>query len=256
MPLAVDFTEGEEAWRMVRSLTNPIHRVKEINGSQDRLEAGCRTIEEYAKFQSEDGVLFTEMTNSFGQLEGIEHHLKPDNPIRNFLDEYRTAKASASFVDKEVWKRLQSLKSQAVLELTPLLNVWMLKAKTLLQEALNRLPDDLALNGLDQAVGPELARPLEDLLEQIDTISLPVQVAALSDRARGVIRDLGQRIFEEVNKKDPGSKPKPKKVHSVRLSDISTVSHVASREEWESLRDKLDLKIFKLLDEGYEVELL
>lgn len=256
MPLAVDFTEGEAAWRKVQSLTNPIHRVKEINGSRDRLEAAYQTIEEYAKYQAENGALFTEMTNFFSQLEGIEHHLKPDNPIRNFLDEYRTANASASFVDKEVWKSLQSLKSQAVLELTPLLDVWRVKAGTLLQEALDRLPDDLALNGLDQAIWPELARPLEDLLDQIDTISLPVQIAALSDRARGVIRDLGQKISEEVSKKDPGSKPKPKKVHSVRLSDISTVSRVASREEWEFLRDKLDLKILKLLDEGYEVELL
>ncbi len=255
MPLATDFTEGVDAWRSVKSLTNPVHRVKEVHGAQDQLKAGFKTIEEHAKFQADNGLLFTEMANLFGQLEGIEHHLNPDNPIRHFLDEYRTAKVSASFTDREVWKRLQSLKSQAVLEVAPLLDAWRVEARKLLEEALNRLADDLASNELDQALKPGLAAPLESLLDQLDTISLPVQVAALPDRARVLIRGLGQRISEEVAKKHDKPKPEPKKIRQVRLSDLSTVTRVTSREEWESLREKLEQEVLRLLDEGYEVEL-
>ena len=255
MPLTDDFIEGVDAWHKVQSLTNPIHRVKEIHGAQDQLQAGYDSMQVHSKFRSENGTLFTEMTNRFAQIEGIEHHIHQDNPIRHFLDEYRTAKASALFIDKEVWKSLQSLKSQAVLEMTPVLDSWRMEARTLLQEALDRMADDLTANGLDQALEPELAEPLESFLDQLDAILLPVQIAALPDRGRALIRNLGQRISEEIAKKDDKPKPEPKKIRYIRLSDISSVTRVNSREEWESLREKLDRKILKMLDEGYEVEL-
>ena len=86
-------------------------------------------------------------------------------------------------------------------------------------------------------------------------ILLPVQVAALSDRGRALIRGIGQRISEEIAKKDDKPKPEPKKIRYIRLSDVSTVTRVNSHEEWKSLREKLDRKVLKMLDEGYEVEL-
>ena len=255
MPLPSDFTEGVEAWRRVQSLTNPVHRVKEVHAARDRLTWGYQAIEAHARFQVENGTLFTEMGNLYGQLEGVEHHISPDSPIRHFLDEYRSAKASASFIDKEVWKRLQSLKSQAVLEITPLLDAWRGEARSILQEALNRLADDLDSNELDPSLKPELAASLESFQNQLDTISLPVHVAALPERARSLVRDLGQRIAEEIAKKDSRPRPKQKEVRSIRFSDVSTVTRVTSRADWESLRVKLEQKILKLLDEGYEVEL-
>ena len=256
MPLSTDFTEGEEAWRKVQALTNPIHRVKEIHGSRKPLETGYQTIGDYAKFQSENGTLFTEMKTVFTELEGIEHHLESSHPIRRFLDEYRTAKDTAAFLDKLTWKRLQSLKSQAFIEVAPLLEAWREQARTLLKEALDRLPNDLISNGLPQSLQEELAGPLEGLVSQLETISLPVQVASLPDRARNAIRTLGQRMAEEMAKKGPKPKPKPKKVQPVRLSDVSTISRVSSRGEWTSLREKLDQRIVELLDQGYQVELL
>ena len=256
MPLSAGFTEGEEAWRKVQELTNPIHRVKEIHGSQSPLENGCQAIGDYARFQSENGTLFTQMKTVFIELEGIEHLIEPPHPIARFLDEYRTAKDSAAFLNKETWKGLQRLKSQAVLELAPLLEEWREQARALLQEALDRLPNDLASNGLPQALENELAAPIEGLISQLETVSLPVQVAALPDRARNAIRTLGRRIAEEVAKKGSKPKPKPKKVQPVRVSDISTFSRVASLDEWASLREKLDQRIVELLDQGYEVELL
>jgi len=254
MPLSTGFTEGEEAWRKVQALTNPIHRVKEIHGSQDKLEAGYQTIGAYAKFQAENGTLFTEMKTAYTELEGIEHLIDASHPIGRFLEEYRTAKDSAAFLDKETWKRLQSLKSQAALEVVPLMEAWREEARTLLRKALNRLPDDIGSNGLPPALESELAAPIEGLMAQLETVSLPVQVAALPDRARSAIRKLGQRIAEEVSKNRP--KPTPKKVKPIRVSDVSTVSRVASRDEWASLRQKLDQRIVELLDQGYEVELL
>jgi hypothetical protein len=255
MPLPTEFTEGVDTWRQVQSLTNPVHRVKEVHGAQENLQAGYKAIVDHAEFQVGNGTLYTEMTNLFGQLEGIEHHLAVDNRVRNFLEEYRTARATVSFIDKEAWKRLQSLKSQALLEVTPMLDTWRGEAKTLIRGALDRLPDDLASHRLEPTLEEELAQPLESLLDQMDAISLPVQVAALPERARSLIRNLGQRIDEEIAKKDGKPKPEPKKIRQIRLSDILTVTRVTSREEWKSLREKLERKVLKLLDEGYEVEL-
>ena len=70
------------------------------------------------------------------------------------------AQAAASFADKEVWKQLQSGKAQAALELTALLEGWRNTARTRLQEAIQRLPTDLADRGLDATLEESLAKPL------------------------------------------------------------------------------------------------
>jgi len=55
---------------------------------------------------------------------------------------------------------------------------------------------------------------------------------------------------------NPEPKPQPRKIQPIRLSDVSTISRVATPDEWASLRKKLDLKVLELLEQGFEVELL
>ena len=124
MPLPVAFTDGEDAWQKVLSLTNPIHRVKEVHAEQETLTTGHQAIEAHADFHQQNGTLFTEQSTLVGHLQAIEHRLEPAGCIASFLSEYRTVEQSAAFADKTVWKQLQSLKAQASLELTPLLDGW------------------------------------------------------------------------------------------------------------------------------------
>ena len=263
MPLPADFTEGEDAWRKVVSLTNPIHRVKEVHTEQRALESGHKAVEAHADFQQQNSTLFTELVGLVRQLQAIEHHLEPTGCIPLFLGEYRTVEQSATFADKPVWKRLQSLKAQASLELTPLLDGWRNQAREHIQAALDRLPTDLVAQGLDAALQDEMAAPLVTLRDGLDAVTLPTQVAALPDRAAQAVRQLGQRIADAVREKAEAEAKKdgkkrepqpPRQTRPVRVGDVATVTRVSTEAEWDALRDKLDKRVRQLLKEGYDVD--
>jgi hypothetical protein len=260
MPLPKAFTDGEDAWRQVMELTNPVHRVREVHTTKDTLTAGHEAIEAHASFQEQNGTQFTELTSTIGQLTAIEHLCEASGCIPSFLEEYRTAQTAASFANREVWKKLQGGKAQAALELTALLDRWRNEARARLEEAIERLLSDLTDRGLDAALESDLAKPLNDLLAGLDETNLPVRVAAFPDRAGQLIRALGIRIADEVRKKDNAGKPvsvqPPKKqVRQVRPSDVATVTRVTTVPEWEALRDKLDKRVRELIKEGCDVDL-
>ena len=267
MPLPAEFTEGEEAWRKVIALTNPSHRVKEVHTEQETLSKGYQAIEAHADFQKNSGTLFTELASLVGQLQAIEHRLDPASCILSLLNEYRTVKQSAAFTDKAIWKQLQSFKAQASLELTPLLDGWRNQARQQLQDALDRLPADLAAQGLDAGLQTGMADPVVSLRDGLDVVVLPAQVAALTDRAAQAIRQLGQRITAEVRKKadaeaevkakEEGKKVETKPVRQsrpVRVGEVATVTRVSNEAEWDILRDKLDKRVRQLLKD-FDVEL-
>ena len=97
---------------------------------------------------------------------------------------------------------------------------------------------------------------------------MPAQVAAFPDRTRQLVRNLGQRIAEEVAKKQraehrpdgkSGSKtpstPPPRQVRFIRATEVASVTRVSTKQEWEQLNTKLDQRVRELLGEGYDVEL-
>jgi hypothetical protein len=259
MPLSKAFIAGKEAWEEVESLTNPVHRVNTVYTSQEVLKDGFEAIDKHNEFREKNGKLFTELSGMVGQLESIEHLVDANSGIKGLLDDNRTARSSASITEADTWKALQARKGQASLELTKLLQGWRIEAHDKMQLAVDRLAPDLAERGLDASLAEELARPLEDEMNRLASVTLPAQVAALPARADGLIRQLGERIAELARKKvesDPGPvKPAPKPLKTLRAHDVATVTRVATPEEWKTLRDKLDEEVTKLLAQGYDVEL-
>jgi hypothetical protein len=201
MPLPVSFIDGTDAWHRVLDLTNPVHRVNEIHSSQTTLRSGFEAIGQHAAFQKQSGQLFKELTDLVKRLEAVEHRVDPPCAIASILTDYRAAASAASFADKDVWNSLQTHKNQALLELTPLLDGWRGEARTILDQALERLPNDLSERNLDGALYSSLSEPLVQLRDSLDAATMPAQVAAFPDRARQLVRNLGQRIVEEVAKK-------------------------------------------------------
>ena len=261
MPLPATFTDGEDAWRQIVELTNPVHRVKKVHEDQELLASGHQAIGRHADFQEQSGALFTDLVALVGHLKAIEHLVEPESGILSFLGECRTAHDTTAYADKEVWKRLQSHKNQAVLELTPLLDGWRKEAREQLQAALDRLPTDLSEQQLDPALEESLARPLVQLRDDLGAETLPAQVAAFPSRAANQVRNLGNRIAAEVQKKKEaeakkaGKKVEPqRKVHQLRPSEVATLTLVTNEAEWEALRDKLDARVRELLKD-YDVEL-
>ena len=74
-----------------------------------------------------------------------------------------------------------------------------------------------------------------------------------------MIRALGNRIGEEVRKKENVSKPEvvvpQKEIRQVRPDDVAPITRVTTIAEWEVFRNKLDQRVRKLLEDGFEVEI-
>ncbi len=268
MPLPARFTEGADAWRGVRDLTNPVHRVNELHASGSALQNGFEAIEQHAAFQKQSAPLFKDLADLVKRLEAVEHLVTAPCAIASILADYRAATASASFADRTVWNTLQSHKEQALLELTPLLDAWREEARATLNQALDRLSGDLSERGLDGTLASTLAAPLVQMGESLDATNVPAQVAAFPDRARQLVRNLGQRIADEAAKKQrleprPDGKsdgktappPASRPVHVVRATEVASVTRVSTPKEWEQLNEKLDRHVRQLLAEGYDVEI-
>jgi hypothetical protein len=280
MPVASAFDEGEEAWKKVQALTNPAHRVKEVHEYRETLKAGFEAIEEHAEFQKKQAAQFTELKNFRDQLRAIEHRLNDNAACRSFLENYASVVSSKSFTDKENWKKLQSQKAQATVELTSFVNSWRSEARERLDGALARIPLELAQNGLDASLAASLSEPLLQLLETVDSVSDPIVVANLPGRATSAVRDLGIRIQQQIAMKaappppqppaggapepstptpgpsEPPKKPEPvRQTRRVRPQDVAFVTVVHDLKEWEGLRDKLDEKVRDLIQQGYDVDL-
>jgi hypothetical protein len=269
LPLPTAFIEGVDAWQQVRDLTNPIHRVNELHASHIPLHVGHETIEQYAAFQTQNATPFKELRELVQKLEAVEHRLDVDSTMISLLGDYRAAVSACSFATKEAWNSLQSRKAQALLELTPLLDRWRQEARSMITAALDRLPTELQERELDPSLEQSLSQPLLQLRDGLDASTLPSQVASFPERSRGLVRNLGQRIADEVarkqkehqkkNGKGDGSKTSPpspaRHVRMVRATEVATITRVSSETEWDQLKAKLDQRVRQLLADGFDVEL-
>lgn len=257
-PLGEDFVEGEEAWHDVQALANPLHRVRELATDHVRLEKGYHAIEAHAEFQAKQATPFKEMADLKSRLEAIEHRLPLEGVegLRLFLSEYREAYRQAAFTEGETWKKLQSLREQALLTLKPLLEGWRDEARRQLNEALERLPDDVTQQALEPGLYDTLAQPLLALREGLSAESLPARVAALPEQAAQAIRRLGVELQRQAAALKPEPVAPTRQVQLLRSSDVTSVTRVTTPEEWDALQAKLDERVRALLAEGYIVELL
>ncbi len=261
MPLSKTFTDGEQGWEEVVSLTNPVHRVNTVHTSQQVLKDGFEAINTHDAFREKNGKLFTELSTLVAQLESIEHLVDAKSGVRGLISDYKTARTAACITNADIWKSLQARKAQASLELTKLLQDWRIESNNKMGDAVDRLPADLAERGLDLSLAQGLAQPLEDEMDRLASVTLPAQVAALPARADLLIRQMGERIAELIRQKnippeEPKEEPKPAKpLKKLAVRDVATVTRVTTQQDWKSLQDKLDKQVTKLLNDGYEVEL-
>ena len=260
LPRPSAFDEGKEALESVLALSNPVHRVKEIHARAEDLKRGVESIDQVATFREKWGPAFTELKTFAGQLRAIEHLLPTGGAAERFLAEYETARSGARFTETDVWKQIQGAKASAGLELQTMLSAWREEARQILEDATDRLPEDLKQQLLEEELAKEMAAPLDAFVAALDVETDPARVAALPARARRLVDELGAAIRREVQKRAPkppagGSQPPPpRETRHVRFSDVATVRRVRTEAEWDGLLKKLDERVRTLLKE-YEVEL-
>jgi hypothetical protein len=261
LPLPAAFNEGKEAIESVLALSNPVHRVKEVQARAESLKLGVESIDQVATFREKWGTAFTELKTFAGQLRAVEHLLPRGDAAEAFLGEYETARSGARFSESDVWKQLQGAKATASLELQTLLSSWRDEARQIVEDAVDRLPADLKQQLLEEELAKEMAAPLDAFVAALDTETDPARVAALPARARRLVDELGAAIQREIQKrvsKPPTggatTPPPPRETRRVRFSDVVTVRRIRTEAEWEAMNKKLDERVRALLKE-FEVEL-
>ena len=142
-----------------------------------------------------------------------------------------------------------------------MLTAWRDEARQTVEDALERLPEDIKQRVLSEELAKEMAAPLDAFVAALDTETEPVRVAALPSRAERLVDDLAAALQHEVEKRAPkpptgGGKPlKPQReTRRVRFSDVATVRRMRSETEWEDLLKKLDERVRGLLSD-FDVEL-
>jgi hypothetical protein len=260
LPLPQSFLEGADTWRRIRGLSNPVHQVNELHGNREALLAGLESIKELASFRQEAGTLFNDFCRFVRELKAVEPQLERGSSMQQLLEAFDLTEKSARFSDKDTWKHMLSLKTQAALELSELVASWREQARCRLEEAAMRIPEEVLSRGLEPEFGNKLLQPLKTLNENLETITLPAQAAYLPKQADEAVKEAGRHIAEEAQRRGKtGGKDRPKPprpVKSVRFADITPVTLVTNQTEWDTLRQKMDERVRSLLEQGNDVELL
>lgn len=258
LPRPAAFAQGQEALENTLALTNPVHRVKEIQTRAEELTRGVEVIDQLVTFREKWGAAFVEVKGLVEQLRAVEHLLPAGGSIRDFLDGYEAARKDARFLEPDVWKKVQASKAAAALELNSHLSSWCEEARGIVGEAKARLPQDLKVRALDEGLAETLIGPLDQFVAGLDEETEPARVAALPQRARKLVGTLGEAILKELEKRTPPppdekSKP-PRAVRTIRLSDVATLRLVRTEAEWEEILKKLDERVRELL-RSHDVEI-
>ncbi len=259
-PRPAAFDQGKELLEEILALTNPVHRLNQVRVMANELREGVEAIDKLWAFYDKWRTAFVEVRTLAEQLRAIEHLLPAAGEIRSFLDAYESAQEGQRFAEPDIWKSVQQTKAAAAIELDDLLNRWRDEARTIATEALARLPEDLMQRGLDPALAAVLSKPLEGFAASLENIKEPARVAALPQRARQLVGDLGAAIQRELEKVKPSATAAPngqgprREVKHLRLLDLITVRLIRSESEWETLAKKIDEQVRQLLRD-YAVEL-
>jgi hypothetical protein len=263
LPLPPDFHVGKDTFETILALSNPVHRVKEIHLQQHSLGNYVEVIRRVAQFVEKWGDSFAGMKEFAATLDGIGFRLKSDSSAKAFLDSWNLASTQATFTDAQVWKDLQNSKVAAELDLERSLLTWREDARMIAQKALDQLPQDLANQNLPvDELQATLATSLSEFIANLESATGVAHVAALPEQARQQVRDLENTIIQERQKRDrvsendrkPEDYGKPS-LKYIRISDITKRRRIATKEQWQGIRDQLDAAVIQALDEQNEVEL-
>ena len=101
--------------------------------------------------------------------------------------------------------------------------------------------------------------PLNQVLSEIDSVTIPAQVANLPSRAQAAVAELQGKIDAEVTKierektvKEGGVRERQKVRFS--LKPLVSGKRVGSVAEWEKLRADIDTRVRAKINEGFDVE--
>lgn len=259
LPLPAAFVEGRETLRSLLALTNPLHRVQELAALQNDLPGYVAAMRQVNDFIHHWGRTFGELRDFADDLQAVEYRLPPQGACLDFLHDWLTAAEQARFCDSQDWKDLQNRHAAASLELEQTMQQWKEQARQLVQSVLDQLPltHTIGETGPD-SLRPEVVNHLYNFLADLEKETRPSHLVNSLDRARLVIQRFNQAVEAERRKqtaKDTPAAP-PRKLHTIRLTDVTRSFHIQSQAQWQEMLQRLDQDVREALARGEEVEIL
>jgi hypothetical protein len=259
-PLPARFSDGREALRDLLALTRPLHRVQELSALRQDLPEYVQAVRAASDFIHGWGKAFGEMRDFAGDLQAVEYRLPPGGSCQVFLQDWQTAYAQALFFEAQTWKDLQNARAAASLELEQTMNQWRAEARQLIQAVLEQIPYTHATGETTpDSIRPEVINRLHDFLSKLEAEQRPSHLVNALDRARQVIGQFNQAAEEERRKRREnetgGEKTPPRKVHTIRLTDVTRSFHIQSEAQWNEMRERLDQAVKDALTRGEDVEI-
>lgn len=249
LPLPPQFYEGREVFEKLLALTNPLHRVNEIQVQRDHLTGYVQAIRQAAEFVDKGGKTFLEMREFAFAIVYIADYLPPGGSAQTFLSNWRTARQQASLIEAGVWRELQQSKATAGLELEQQVAARREAARQEIEATLSTLPQELAARGLSaEELQETLTARIRAFLANLTT---EADLARLANQPSQLVRELRQAIQAEVDKR----RPQPKPVRPIRIRDVVKYSRIETVKQWEQIRDRLDEAVKNALAAGDEVEI-
>jgi hypothetical protein len=257
LPLPATFVEGREVFGKILALTNPTHRVNEIHAHKNTLEAYAHAIRTLNNFVTTWGKTYTEIRSLTASLGAVEHRLPDGGNCKALLKNWQAAVDQHAMAQENTIKDLRNSKALAEQELQKLQATWRDEARKTVEDALDRLPEELAAAGLSD-VQETLAVPLNTFLAGLENEGDVARVASLPERAARLVNELACVIEAEKDKRQPkppeGEKPK-KPLKRVRVADVASTVRIENEAQWNLVRDKLDQTVRRELAAGNDVEL-
>ena len=259
LPLPAQFAEARDTLAKILSLTNPIHRVKEIYVHRAALEGHVQSIRAGKKFVDDSGKAFTDMRAFAQNLGAIEFRLPVPGKCAEFSGQWKSAVETASVINDATWKQLRTARGNADTELAELLVSWREEARSIAKKALADLPKLLEANKIPPAeVQETLSVPLNTFLAGLDAEKDVTRVASLPERGARLAKELLAAVQAEKQRRAPKPKPgEPKKpVKQINIATIASSVRIENEAQWNLVRDKLDATVKQELQNGNDVELL
>ncbi len=256
-PIPEDFNTGCAALREILALTNPHHRIPEIDARREALDRGLAAIELLWDFYNSSKSVFVQVRELADDLRAVEAFLPPVPAISAFLETYEQARNGARFADPGVWKSVHSAYSAAKLELDSLHQARREEARAVFDLALKRVADAASANGLDSEQRAAVLKPLESVRSSLEQEMEPGRLITLPDLVRTRERECEGKLAQMLRGKaggDSKAQGPRREIKRLRLSDIPSTRTVHSAEDWQRVSRELDERVLALLRD-FDVEL-
>jgi len=190
-------------------------------------------------------------------LGAVEHRLPDGGNCKALLKNWQAAVDQHVMAQENTIKDLRNSKALAEQELQKLQGTWRDEGRKRVEDALDRLPKELAAAGLSD-VQETLAVPLNTFLAGLDNESDVARVASLPERAARLVNELACVIEAEKDKRQPeppGGQKQKKPLKRIRVADVASTVRIENEAQWNLVRVKLDQTVRKELAAGNDVEL-